>query len=158
MPFSSIAIPFAHDFERFDSGVDVFDHDSLPRQLAILRLLSVRQRVMFTFFVGNPAVRVQRQQALITAVGQQQNRQNDRPNRHFKQTKIMHRTFRLGRAENFLRFGVCDNLRFDHMPLFFARIPGFLVFFGRSIGLSVTSTTSVRPAFFDESNAFFPGK
>jgi len=33
--FSSVVIPFAQNFERFDPGVDVFNDDTFPRQLAI---------------------------------------------------------------------------------------------------------------------------
>ncbi len=46
MSFSSIAMPFAQDFECFDPGVDVFDGDSLVRQLAVERLLPCRQRTI----------------------------------------------------------------------------------------------------------------
>lgn len=158
MSFSSVSIPFAHDFESFDFCVDVFNDDSFLRQLAVERFLFHRQRVIFACFVRDSAVFVQLQQPLITTVGQQQNPAKDRPNRRFENLKIMHGPFVLGGAENFLRFDVDDDLRFYRMPFFFAGIPVFLFFLGRSIGLSVTSTARVRPAFSLDSNAFFPGK
>jgi hypothetical protein len=43
VPFSSVPVFFAHDFEGFNSGIDIFDDNSLIRQLPIqcLNVLSV---------------------------------------------------------------------------------------------------------------------
>ena len=58
VPFSPVAIPFAHNFERFDLGIDVFNHDPLIRQLAIEPLLLRRQQIKFALLVRNPTVLV----------------------------------------------------------------------------------------------------
>lgn len=59
VPFSPIAIPFTQNFERFDSGIDIFNHDPLPRQFAVEQLLLRRQRMIFARFLGNFTVFVQ---------------------------------------------------------------------------------------------------
>ena len=158
VPFSSIAIPFTHDFERFDPRVDVFDDDSLGRQRVIERLLLRRQRMVFARLVRNATVSMVLQQPLITAVRQQQNSPNDRLDRRLEQLEIVDGSLGLGRAKNFLRVNVDDDLCFYRVPLFLAGVVVFLFFLGRSIGLSVTSTAIVRPAFSLVSNAFLPGK
>jgi len=61
MPFSSIAIPFAEDFECFDSCVDVFNDNTLPRQRAIEQFSLPRQWMIFAPFIRNPAVLMQPQ-------------------------------------------------------------------------------------------------
>jgi len=61
MPFSPIAIPFPQDFERFDPGIDVFNHNTLSRQLAIKPFLLRRQRMILALFVRDATVLVQRQ-------------------------------------------------------------------------------------------------
>ena len=61
MPFSSVAILFAHDFESFDSCVDVFNNNPFLRQLAIEQLLFLGQRMKFASFVRDSAVFVQSQ-------------------------------------------------------------------------------------------------
>jgi hypothetical protein len=73
VPATTIAIPFAHYFERFDPRIDVFDDDSFSRQFAIERLLLCRQRTVFTRLVRNATIFVQIQQPLITTVRQQEN-------------------------------------------------------------------------------------
>ena len=35
VPFLPIPIPFAHDFERFDPGIDVFNDNTLLRQFMV---------------------------------------------------------------------------------------------------------------------------
>lgn len=83
---------------------------------------------------------------------------NNGMNRRLEHIEIVHRSLILGGAENFLCFNVGNNLRLYRMSLLFPGIPLFLFFLGRSIGLSVTSTASVRPAFSLASNAFLPSK
>ena len=158
VPFAAVAIPFAHDFEGFDLGIDVFNDNAFARQCTVKRLLLCRQRTIFAFFVRNLTVRVVRQQSLIAAVGQQQNSPNNRClDHHFEQLEIMYGALFLGGTENLPCFGVNNDLRLYPVPLFLAGVPFFLFFLGRSIGLSVTSTISVRPAFAWSSNAFLPG-
>ena len=66
----------------------------------------------------------------------------------------MDRPLFLGRTNHLLCFNVGDDLSLYRLLLFLAGIPVFLFFGGRSIGLSVTSTVSMRPAFSLASNAF----
>ena len=61
MSFSSVAIPFAEDFECFDSCVDVFNDNTFLRQRAIEQLPFSRQGMIFAPFIRNPAVLMQPQ-------------------------------------------------------------------------------------------------
>ena len=126
MPFSSITIPLAQNFESFDLGVDVFNDNTFFRQCAIEQLAFPCQRTVFAPLVRNATVFVEAQSSLITTVGQQQNPKNDRPNRRLEQLKIMDGTLFLSRTENFLRLNVDDDLCFYRVPLFLSRIPTFL--------------------------------
>lgn len=92
MPTSPIAIPFTHDLECFDPGIDVFNHNSLFRQLMIKRLLLLCQRMVFALLERNTTIFVQIQQALITAVRQQQYFQQNRENRQLEQLEVMYGT------------------------------------------------------------------
>jgi len=47
--FSSVAIPFAHDFERFDFCVNVFNDNALSRQITVKQFLLASQRMILLF-------------------------------------------------------------------------------------------------------------
>ena len=51
MSFSSVTVPFAHDFESVDFCVDVFNDNAFDRQLVVICLLLVSQWVIFTWFL-----------------------------------------------------------------------------------------------------------
>ena len=59
MPFSSISIPLAQNFESFDSSVDIFNDNTFFRQRAIEQLAFPCQRSLFAPLVRNATVFVQ---------------------------------------------------------------------------------------------------
>ena len=61
--FSSVPIPFAHNFESCYSGIDIFNDNAFFRQHVIKSLLLRRQWVIFTLLVRNPTVCVLRQES-----------------------------------------------------------------------------------------------
>jgi hypothetical protein len=54
--FSSVAVPFAHNFERFNLRVDVFYDNPFARYLPIALFLTRRQRMPLTLLDRNEAV------------------------------------------------------------------------------------------------------
>jgi hypothetical protein len=97
------------------------------------------------------------QDALITAVTLRLNATVYRASDAFPvKPEIMAGTLGVCRANNFLACFVYNQLRFDGVPLFLARIPLPLFFLGRSTGLSVTSTSITSISVFS-SKAFLPG-
>jgi hypothetical protein len=73
VPFSSVPVFFAHDFEGFNSGIDIFDDDSLIRQRPIKCLPLRRQWIILASLIRYSTILVQGQQSLVAAVRQQQN-------------------------------------------------------------------------------------
>ena len=64
----------------------------------------------------------------------------------------------MGSADNFLALSFNYYLRFESMSFFLATIVVFLFFWGRSIGLSPTSTITADHSLSFFNSAFFPGK
>jgi len=59
----------------------------------------------------------------------------------FVKGKIVSRAAPMRRANNLARAPVDNHLAFQGVALLFAAVVAFLLFFGRSIGVSATSTT-----------------
>ena len=113
---------------------------------------------MFGLFVGYLAVSMQPVDAQIPAV-----RQAKDVGTHLRQifcenAKIMHSARAKSRCDDFQRTLVDDYLCFLRMPLLLSTVILSLLFFGRSIGCSVTSinTTSITVSL--DLSAFLPGK
>ncbi len=96
-------------------------------------------------------------QALITGISEQTNVFGNRQRALFKHRKIVRFPVSLGCANNSARRLVNDHLRFYRVPFFLARIVSLLFFFGRSIGVSVTSTITNSKLFSLSRKAFLPG-
>ncbi len=79
--------------------------------------------------------------ALIAAVGEQFKALMQVKFALFVKSEIMSRAATLRRADNLPCATIDDHLAFQSVALLFAAVIAFLLFFGRSIGVSATSTT-----------------
>src|SRR5215218_6057366 len=62
------------------------------------------------------------------------------------------------RTNDLARATVDDHLAFQGVSLLLATVVGFLLFFGRSIGVSATSTTMNSISWSANCNFFLPGR
>lgn len=76
----------------------------------------------------------------------------------FEQAKVMNPTSGMCGTDDFVTQLVDNHLRFQSVPFLFSTIEALLFFFGRSIGLSVTSTTTTLISDSDPCSCFFPGR
>ena len=76
----------------------------------------------------------------------------------FKQGKVMFFALGVSSTNNLLARLVYKHLRLEGMFFLFATIKLFLFFWGRSIWLSVTSTTTTIALWSASSSFFFPGR
>lgn len=118
----------------------MFNYHSAARQFPIALLLLLAQFCTRRLLARRPALFVQLGQPLIAAVGQ-----------HFQafvhldfallvEPQVMELSAPLRRANNLSSRAVNNHLRLQRVPPPFAAVVAMLLFFGRSIGVSETST------------------
>jgi hypothetical protein len=112
----------------------------------------------FTFLGWRLAVGVQVGQSLIASIGYNANRSRYSGTALFEQLKVMVTAVTEVRGQDLLGIQVGHQLRFLGVPLLFAAVMPFLPFFGRSIGCSVASTSTILKIVSLGCNAFLPGK
>ena len=154
---TAIAIPFGHDAKDFQMPDYVLDHDSTARELPIFSLLFGGQFASFRLFRWCLRVFVFFVQALIARISKNTNVFGKRKFCFFEHRQIVRFAVSLRRANNLASRFINDNLRFYRVPLFLARIVSLLFFFGRSIGVSVTSTMTNSKLFSLSRKTFLPG-
>ena len=154
---SPIPIPLCQYPKDFQVSNHVFNHDALSRQLPICLSLLFAQLAAFRLFGWCLRVLVFLFQTLITGIAQAFNRLAQTQSALFEQFKIVCFAFCLARANDLSRFLVNDHLRFYRVPLTLARIVSALFFFGRSMTVSVASTTIISNKFSLSCKTFLPG-
>src|SRR5215203_543339 len=157
---SATAIPvFFRDYPKYlQIANHVFNDDSFSRQLPICSFLFFRQLRSFGFFGRCLTVFVFLFQTLITGIAQAFNLFPQSQPALFEKFKIVRFAFRLTGAKNLPRLFINHDLRLYRVPLFLARIISALFFFGRSIIVSVASTTITSKIFPLVCKTFLPGK
>jgi len=159
MPPASIAVTIRHNLEDLNLTIHMFNRNPLPRQAPIKQLLRRQQRTLFTPLERHFTVRMIRRHPLITTVRLDFHIRTHRRTRTLLvQSKIVNTPFGLLDRKNQERAQIDDQLRLYRMPLFLAGIVLPLFFFGRSIGLSVTSMAMVRGFCASAMSVFLPGK
>src|SRR5215210_3712817 len=96
--------------------------------------------------------------ALIAAVSQQLKALVQLQAAAFVKGKIMSRAATMRRADDLSGAPIDDHLAFQGVSLLLATVVGFLLFFGRSIGVSATSTTMSSISWSANCNFFLPGR
>ena len=135
----------------------VLHQHPLPRQLPVGAALLLAQRFAFRLLERCLRVFVYLLQALITGIAKYANVFGNLKSGLFEHREIVRFPISLSSANDPTSRLVNDNLRFYRVPLFLARIISALFFFGRSIGVSVTSTMTNSKVFSLSRNTFLPG-
>lgn len=154
---AAIAIPFRDDAKDFQMPNDVLDQHFAPRQLTVSAPLFFAQLFALRLFDRCLRIGVFLLQALITGISEQTNVFGNRQCALFEHRKIVRFAVALCRADDPVSRSVDNNLRFYRVPLFLARIVSLLFFFGRSIGVSVTSTITNSKVLSLSRSTFLPG-
>ncbi len=155
---TAIPVFFRHDPKYLQMPDHVFHHDSFSCQFAVFSLLLFAQLSAFRFLSRCLRVFVFACQALITAVCQTFDPVIHLQLALLEQFKIVRFPACLSGANNAPRFLVNDYLRLYRVPLALSRIISFLFFFGRSITVSVASTTITSKIFSLICKTFLPGR
>ena len=135
----------------------MFNHDSLPSQGTIALFLSLRQSVIFGFLEGCLAVFVKFCQTLVPSISQNAQVLCEVTAIVLEQLKIMLASITKSRSNNLSTFSIGNYLCFLGMSLLFATVMPFLAFFGRSIGCSLTSTSTTSKTVSLAWSVFLPG-
>src|SRR3972149_7159610 len=136
----------------------MFDQNPFTSQASISLFLSFSQRRMLGFLERCLAVFVKFCQSLVASICQNPNVFGNLAAIILEELKIMFAPKSKGGCHNFGGLLVSHQLRFLSMSLLFATIVLFLVFFGRSIGCSLTSTSMTSKTVSLGWSAFLPGR
>src|SRR5215204_537048 len=153
----AVAITLRHDAEDFQAADDMLDHDPAARQLPVAQLLLVREFGFTRLLVRRLALFMQLRQSLVAAVGQ-----------HFEalvrldpaplvEREVVSRAAAVRGTEHVPGRAVDDDLALQRVPLLLAAVVRPLLFFGRSTGVSATSTTMNSISWSAGCNTFLPG-
>jgi len=154
--FSAMPVTFAQNPEDFQSPDHVFYLDAFACQFSIELLFFLRQAMQLAVFQWQNHILQFGLQSPITQVRAQFQLFAKSHSALLKQFVIVRFAFPEKRRNNLLGFFVDQDLCFQRVPLFLARIISTLFFFGRSIKLSVTSTIVYLIAS-PSSSRFLPG-
>ncbi len=136
-----VAITLRQDAEDFQAADDVLDHDPATRQLPVALLLLVGQLGLPRLLPRRPALCMQLLQALIAAVGQHFQALVRLDSAPLVEGEVVHGAAPVMGAYQLPGAPVDHHLALQGVPLLLAAVVGFLLFFGRSTGVSATSTT-----------------
>ena len=139
---SAIAISLAQNTKHFQLAKNMFNQNSLTSQSAISLLFFLCQSMIFGFLERGLAVSVKFCQALITSIRQNTDVLGNFSLIILEELKVMFTSMRKGSCYNFGSLLVGNQLCFLSVAFLFAAVMPFLAFFGRSIGCSLTSTST----------------
>ena len=126
-------------------------------QFSISSLLLNGQWVVFGFLGWRLAVGMQASQALISTVCQAANMRCHASIVFFEQPKVVHSAFAKSGRDDLQGVLVDHHLCFLRVTPFLAAVVSPLLFLGRSIGCSVTSTSTISMIVSLACNTFLPG-
>ena len=135
----------------------MLNHNSFPSQNAISLFLSLCQSMIFGFLERSLAVFMKFSQALISSICQNMKVLCEVTAIVLEQLKIMFASITKSRGNNLSTYSIGNYLCFLGMTLLFAAVMPFLAFFGRSIGCSLTSTSTTSNTVSLAWSAFLPG-
>ena len=136
----------------------MFNHNPFASQATISLLFSLRQRVIFGFLERRLTVWMKFCQTLVARIRQDAKVFGEIAAIVLEQLKIVFAAITKSRGNNFSALAVGNYLRFLGMALLFAAGMPFLTFFGRSIGCSLTSTSTTSKTVLLVWSAFLPGR
>lgn len=124
----------------------------------IVLLVFLGQRVFLASFLWQFALKMQFLNTLIPGICLYVDGGMNSGATLFKKPEIMPSSFGLCGAQNPFGFSLGNYLCFERVLLFLTGVIPALFFFGRSIGVSVTSTSTTSQLFSACNSFFFPGK
>jgi hypothetical protein len=136
----------------------MLNQNSFPSQSTISLLLLFGQRMIFGFLERRLAIVMKLSQALVGSIGQYPNVLRNIASIVLEKLEIMFAAIAKGSCHNFSDLLVGHQLRFLGMSPLFAAVMLFLAFFGRSIGCSLTSTSTISKIVSLGWSAFLPGR
>ena len=134
----------------------MLNHNSFASQNAIPLFLSLRQSMIFRFLEGCLAVFMKFCQALISSICQNAKVLDKVVAIVLEQLEIVFASITKSRGNNLSAFLIGNYLCFLGMTLLFVTVMAFLAFFGRSIGCSLTSTSTTSNTVSLAWSAFLP--
>ncbi len=135
----------------------MLNHNSFPSQDTIALFLSFCQSMVFGFLERCLAVFMKVRQALISSICQNAKVLSEVTAMVLKQLKIVLASIAESCGDNLRTFSVGNYLCLLGMALLFAAVMPFLAFFGRSIGCSLTSTSTTANTVSLAWSVFLPG-
>ena len=135
----------------------MLNHNPFSSQGPIALLFSFRQSMVFGFLERRLAVFMKFCQALISGICQNAKVFSKFTTVVFEQLKIVLASVTESGGDDLSALSVGNYLRFLGVTLLFATIMPFLAFFGRSIGCSLTSTSTTSNTVSLAWNACLPG-
>lgn len=155
---SAITISLAQDTKHFQLTKNMFNQNSFPSQDTIALFLSLRQSMIFGFLERRLTVLMQVCQALVASIRQDAKVFSEITAILLEKLKVVFAAIAKSRGNNLGTLSVRNYLRFLGMSPLFAAVMSFLVFFGRSIGCSLTSTSTTSKIVSLAWSAFLPGR
>lgn len=121
----------------------MFNQNPFTSQRSVFLPLPLGQGMILGFLERRLTIFMEFCQALITSIGQNPNMLRNLSLTIFEELKVVLASIGKGRGHNFDGLLIGDQLRFLGVVLLFAAVMPFLAFFGRSIGCSLTSTSTI---------------
>ncbi len=136
----------------------MFDDDALMRTYLVMASRLGRERRIARLSNGHAHLRMAFVQALIAPIGQHQKGRMKQGSTVSKHTQVVMATRPKRRAQDRLVGLVHYKLYLKCVLLFLATVACSALFFGLSIGLSVTSITTACHCTSERTKAFLPGR
>ena len=141
-PLAPVAVALRQNPKDFQAADDVFYHETLLRQLPVGLLFLVGERVQLAFLVRRLAVGMMPHQAQIAAVRQAAGPAKQSRPALDQQLEVVPLARAEGRGDDAPTSLLDQALGFLRVALLLAAVPQLLLFWGRSTGHSVASTTT----------------
>jgi hypothetical protein len=139
---SAIAIPLTQDPKDLQFAKNMLNQNSFPTQCTISQFLLFRQRTIVGFLERCLAVFIKFCQALVASICQDPNMLGNVEFIVLEKLEVMLATIAKSSCYNFSGLSVGNQLCFLGVSFLFAAVMPFLAFFGRSMGCSLTSTST----------------
>src|SRR6266498_3962614 len=136
----------------------MLNQDSFTSQRTISLLLLLCQRMVFGFLERRLAVFVKFRQALVASICQYPNVLRNLTSIVLEKLEVMFAPIAKAGCHNFSGLLVGHHLCFLGVSSLFAAVMPLLAFFGRSIGCSLTSTSTTSKTVSLGCNTFLPGR
>jgi len=141
-PALLVAVSTGHDAKSLDRADHMLDSDTNRRMQTVDLALLTAQRLARTGLEGQVCLRTVVLNALVTFVEQARNLTRDVMDMGLEQRQVVYPARRERRGQDLLGLEIYRQLRLDGVVLLLAAVGIFLLFLGRSVGVSLASTAA----------------